>query len=327
MQQGTVVYLLVAIIIVLIVVTLLVIWTSKQLRKSSGNRKREAVLQANEHEENRSKRRSADAIPEDEQDVQEPTVPSTVATEPVPDKQIVPDNVSAHDNTWEPPFANQPESANQSEHESLGRDGHRIEEILRDLEARVSFSSIDSSIPLAEHTPPLVIERVEAEQNLSALGEDEIVRLSAYEARSEEDSAQSPARSAWHADAMLPVDRHLDELPDWLLERLRGEAVLGWLVFQPDGFCPASDQVYDPVVVEQYAELVAVAVRSAETVGLESPTEITLRGAEGAIGVYPLLDLGLRDPGWIVIFFSEPALSANWSKGLENRNAGTDMLY
>lgn len=200
----------------------------------------------------------------------------------------------------------------------------------------------------AEHVPPLVLEQSEAEDMLSALDEDGVVRLSAYEARSrkeqkaqeeEEEPAeagelaaleQRSSRASGQSDAdaegtqaefvaltsATTSVRRLDELPDWLIERLQLDTVLGWFVLLPDGFSPASDQLYDPVVLEQFGALVSLGRMSAETVGLEAPSEITLRGAEGAIGAYPLQGLGLEHEGWLVIFFSEPTLSANWPQML-----------
>jgi len=198
----------------------------------------------------------------------------------------------------------------------------------------------------AEHLPPLVLEQSEAEDMMSGLDEDGVVRLSAYEARSRQalkaredessedgrpgaleqrpsgvyvqpaaDSQRTQGEPLVTANAPAGV-RMLEELPDWLIGRLQHDTVLGWFVLLPDGFSPASDQVYDPVVLEQFGALVSVGRISAETVGLETPSEITLRGAEGAIGAYPLQGLGLAQEGWLVIFFSEPTLSANWSQML-----------
>lgn len=102
-----------------------------------------------------------------------------------------------------------------------------------------------------------------------------------------------------------------DPLADRLREAAKHPAVLGWLLLDPDGASPASDQAYDEQVVAMLAALAGQAERTAQTVGLSHAREFAVRGVEGMIYLIPIRRLGADHDGYAAVFVEEDGLTAS----------------
>jgi len=353
-MKGSVIYLIVAAVVVVIVVIVLLLWTSYQLRKvgaskmedrdarvsatgeklgRKGRAARRAVSDqievssAGQAEQSAAQNAEVNAVQIEEHSAVQSAVQSAVRIE-----EPSPERIAEHNTAQEPD-----QSGFLWEHNS------RIQMMLQELEQSVAGMRSDTQGLLAEQVPPFVLEQEDAEDSLSLLGEDEIVRLSAYEARLNEEDRESPPDDASdqasdQADSVSTMEEYppreakqtlqgydgrIVNLPVWLHDRLQQSIVLGWLVVFSDGACAASDQIYDDVVIERFAELVKVAVQTAETVGLERTAELTLRGEDGAIALYPLSAYAIDDDAFLVVFFAETAVPENWLRHTESDDTAT----
>lgn len=345
-MKGSVIYLIVAAVVVVIVVIVLLLWTSHQLRKVGAMKteNRDARVSATGEEVGR-KRRAARRSVGEQLEVSSAGQAEQSAAQSAAQKTEV--NAAFNAEQIEEHSAEQIAAQNVAQNPDqsgfLWEHNARIQTMLQELEQSVAGMRSDTQGLLAEQVPPFVLEQEDAEDALSLLGEDEIVRLSAYEARLNEEERESPPDDASdqasdQADSVSTTAEYLSleakrslqgddgrsvELPVWLQDRLKQSIVLGWLVVFSDGACAASDQIYDDLVMERFAELVTVAVQTAETVGLERTAELTLRGEDGAIALYPLSAYAIDDNAFLVVFFAETTVPENWLRHTEFDDTAT----
>lgn len=354
-MQGNVVFFLVAGLIVLVVLVFLVTWTTRQLQRAEGNRaKRDGKSDRSSDGADRS------LVQEDKDE--RGMAPDFVTASSAPDAEMAvsfrpldesahvssatvlvdggpPEVVAADVADAVPSVADPSVAAAQGagpDPLSAQRRQERIEAMLRELEIAMAQGPDDGAGGLAEQTPPFVLDQLEAEHAMSSLGEDEVVHLSAYEARtaleahaeSESDLSSGMSSDASGANLSAPdvEEQALDQqltpraagdsrgvvLPDWLSQRLTVPGVLGWLVVWPDGICSSSDQPYDALVIEHFAKLVNQALETARIVGLETAGEVNLRGEEGAIVVAPLTAYGVSTEAFLVVFVEGAQVTPGW---------------
>lgn len=169
-----------------------------------------------------------------------------------------------------------------------------------------------------EHAPPLVMDAQEAEEALSGLDEDAIVRLSAFAAVAEpedmedlvaEDHREDPDdEPVTQTGADMVAQENTTIIADdetfsaWLTDRLSHHSVLGWLTVYADGRVGVSDQTYDQDVVTEFSALAEQARRTAELVGLSHAQEFVVRGVEGIIYLTPADRVYAGRPDYLVVF-------------------------
>ncbi|MCY0875427.1 MAG: hypothetical protein OWT28_04040 [Firmicutes bacterium] len=337
-MQGNELYLLIAGLVVLIVVVFLVTWTTRQLYRvdaKQGKASSRDALKKSEQMQNLVSDTPATEAPTDAEmavsfrpaEASQGVTSATVLVDGGPPKVVTTERVDTVDTPVTAAPVSDVAETKESPDEAAAalRRQERIDAMLRELDSVVTEPSHPSASGLVEQTPPLVLDQIEAEDAMMSLGEDEIVHLSAYEARAQRSASNSDVSDS---DSLAlatedvetvtlpgqpaPVDSRGLVLPPWLRQRLATSGVLGWLVVWPDGTCSSSDQVYDELVIEHFARLVNQALETASTVGLERAGEITMRGDEGAIVVAPLASYGVSTEAFVVVFVEAADVATGW---------------